>query len=179
MDVVSIECPNCGAKIERKPGEYFVTCKYCGGEVCFDEIKEEAQIGRLKSKLDVLEKKDKDEEAVRKSLQSWVKKRNITLGIMSFLQCFGFFLVGCSGEDPADDGLVGLGSMCILAAIGMLIAAPIVLGALYPDYNILSGQKDSTARIKMWLKLFGISLCICLVSAILAFVILSILGLVD
>ena len=60
MDIVLIKCPNCGGNIERQKGEYFSKCPYCGAEVCFDEIKEEAQLGVLKDKIDILEKNGRE-----------------------------------------------------------------------------------------------------------------------
>ena len=47
MNIVSIECPNCGGRIDRDKSEYFANCPFCGTEVCFDEIKGEAQYGQI------------------------------------------------------------------------------------------------------------------------------------
>ena len=78
-DLVTIECPNCGGKMVRKTDEYFAKCQFCGGEVCFDEIKEEVQLGVYKKKINKYENTINSyrqdyaiDESKRKSLKQWI-----------------------------------------------------------------------------------------------------------
>ena len=94
MDIVEIECPNCGAPVERKQGEYFVKCPFCGVEIGFDEMKEEVQFGEMQNRINILEKRDAVDMSHRRSLDRWLRSRNIMMAVMGIFSFLGFMLVG-------------------------------------------------------------------------------------
>ena len=178
MDVVSIECPNCGGHIERKGTEYFVKCPYCDVELAFDDIKEEAQIGELKDKVNNLKQLRSDEDSKRSELRKWILWRNILFGLMGALHFCGFTCVGASGSDDAQIGfLLGLGSMMCLAAWVMALALPFVMASRYPAYNLLNGGKEVAGHARACFRLLLTTVGILLLSAFAAYVVLSAVGL--
>ena len=155
MSMISMECPNCGASVKRKKNQYFANCPYCGVEVAFDEIREE-------SKGDV-----------RGQIIRWKRIRNICLSVIGVL-CFCAFAF--AGAKSNGDILVGIGTVCMILAVTMIITAPIILGGKYPDYDILTDTMDRSAKIKMWAKLMFSSLVIYLLATIAAFTFLGAIG---
>ena len=82
MDIVEIECPNCGAPVERKQGDYFGKCPFCGVEIGFDEMKEEVQFGEMQNRINILENRDAVDMSHRRSLDRWLRSRNIMMAVM-------------------------------------------------------------------------------------------------
>ena len=143
MSTVSMTCPKCGATLKRKNELFFTHCPYCGVELAFDEINEEST------------------DQVRKKIVEWKKMRDIyylVLGVLSFL---GDVLM-----DTRDFtwSLVAL----VLTGISwlMFIIVPIVMGAKYPSYNLLTNKEDKGARVKKWAELVLISLCVITAAAL-------------
>lgn len=173
MDIVMIKCPNCGASVERREGEYFLKCPYCGMEVCFDDIKEEAQIGVLQNKLSAFEQNDIQVEAARQRLKSYCRMRNVSFGVMCLMTIVGFDLVSLAGDD---DPQTGLGALITLGAWGIAFFAPLLLALVYPGYNIMTGTTDKYKTVKMWLKLSLVTVGLIIVSLIVAFIIEEIIS---
>ena len=172
MDIVMIKCPNCGGNTERRDGEYFSKCPYCGTEICFDEIKEEAQIGALKNRLNTLEENDREVQSVRDRLKLFYKFRNIYFAVISLLMIFGFTIITfADSDDPADETKLGLGSVSVLISLMISFFVPMMLAAYYPSYNIVTGKNDPKAKILMWIKLALISVGLLVLSMIIAFLI--------
>lgn len=155
MSMISMECPNCGAPVKRKKNAFFAHCPYCGVDVCFDEINEEAK------------------NDIRNQIIVWKRTRNICLPVMGAFCFAAFFLVGASNSD---DTMVGIGTVCLIIAAAMFISAPIILGGSYPEYDLLTDAIDKNAKVKMWAKLMFVSFCICLLAVIAAFILLSAMG---
>ena len=159
MDIVTIECPNCGGRIDRAGDGYFANCPYCGTEVCFDEIKEEIQSGELNK------------------LRKWLKWRNIAFAAFWTLSFFAFFFVGLSTSlDPGNDALVGIGAVMFIMLFMLFFAGPAVLSTCYPDYDLINGHVSYSDRLVMWGKLAAISFGISLLAAFAAYVVLSFMG---
>lgn len=170
MDIILIECPHCGGQVERKEGEYFAKCPYCGKEVCFNEIKEEAQINVFKDKLNDLEQKNKVEQEHKEKLQKWLKARNAFFAVMAICNFAGFFLVGISdAEDHADDVKMMIGSVCMIIAWTLLLFVPAALGLAYPNYNILSGSPEPGGKLKEGVKLLAAGFGICAATTVIAY----------
>ncbi len=115
MDVIKIQCPNCGASVERKNNEYFGVCDYCGSEVCFDDIKSEAEVADLRGQVNTLDRRIGAENEYKQKLAAWEKKRNrmyIITGAMSFV---GFLLAALSVTE--DDAFIVLGVTLLLGAV--------------------------------------------------------------
>ena len=176
MNIISIKCPNCGGVIEREDGAHFAGCPYCGSEICFDEIREEAQVDAFREKLEVLERNDNFEESNRRRLRGWVKKRNIVFAVLAVLHLAGFTLAGFGSELDAEAPL-GTGAVLVLLAWCMILFVLPILGAAYPEYNILSGKVEKGAKIIMWLKLAGVAVMVCIFTSFLAYlIVMSCLG---
>ena len=171
MGIVTIECPNCGAPVERKEGEYFGTCPFCGVEVGFDEMKEEVQFVEMQNRINILENQDRVDFINRDVLKKWLKKRNIIFTIMFIMQFIAFSLIGTSDYDS---GGMALGVIIMLIVLGIGFFSPITLAGQFPGYIDVYGKPDqsSKAKLKMWLKLFIIAVCLIFaasVSAVLVF----------
>ena len=178
MQVVSIECPNCGAKIERKDNEYFAKCPYCEVEVAFDEIKEEAQIGELKSKVRSLEKTAGEDEEWRSKHRKWRTMRNVGLAAVGVLNFCGFSLVGSSDALGLKfETMLGFGAIFCLLSWILAFVLPFVLGKHYPAYDVLTAEEDKTAGLKAGVKMAFMVLGVLLFSAFAAYIFMRLLGL--
>ena len=174
MDLVNLKCPNCGGRIERPDNEYFANCPYCGTEVAFDEIKEEASLERYRDRIDELERSSDAVKKGRIEIRKWMKLRNITLAVMSFCNFAAFSLVGYDLESKSDTR-TGIGVIFFLLTWACLFFALPILSYMYPLYNIISGKIDKGARWKVWLKLTAVAIGLLVLSAILAYIFISIL----
>ena len=117
---------------------FFTKCPYCGVDLAFDEIDEEST------------------DEVRKKIVKWKKMRDIYYLVLGALTFFG---------DLLDEMRVDLSwSIVALALTGiswiMFIIVPIIMGAKYPSYNLLTNKEDKAARVKKWAELVLISLCV-------------------
>ena len=180
MDIVSLQCPSCGGKVVRQKNEYFATCPYCGVEVCFDEIKGEAQKGQIDELKDSVERYRQQEElmdAGRRSLKRWNMWRNILYVSITFLVFLGFLFVGVSNDpDPAHDTLVGIGSVIMIFAIMIFFSGPVYLGLSYPDYDIVYGKRGASDKLMMCLKLAAICLGCAVLGAFTTYIVLKFFG---
>ncbi len=177
MNIVSIECPNCGGRIPRQGSEYFVRCPYCDTEVAFNEIKEEAQIDALKDRLDAYEQMADDDETIRRRVARWIMVRNISLSAMGVLHFFGFSLVGASDyAGSKKELLLGFGSVFCLIAWVLAFCVPAILGYYYHPYNVLTHEPQKAGRLKTGIMLAIIGLAILVFSAFAAFVLMRVLG---
>ena len=167
MDIVVIECPNCGGHVERKKGDYFGKCPYCGKEICFNEIKEEAEVGIVKERLEKLEQKEKAEDTHKKELKSWLTTRNWFLAIMGVCHFLGILLVALS--DDKEDWRLAVGSISALIAWILLFFIPLIFGLTYPTYNILSGKNEPAGKLRSGLTLLFIGFAVCAATALLAY----------
>lgn len=174
MDTLLIKCPNCGAPVRRKKGAHFAKCEYCDTEIGFDEIKEEAQVDVLRDKVSTLEEKDNVVTTQRRSMKSWLQKRNIFLSVIGILSFLAFFLVGIStGARVADDPLVGAGAICMLLGTMGSVAGSFVLSSAYPDYNIITDKKES--KLKKWFQLVMVCLGVSVMAALIAFLVITLI----
>ncbi len=172
-DIIAIACPHCGGRVQRENNAYFAKCPYCGSEVAFNEIKEEAQIGAYRERLDVLEQYENTDRAKRLTMQKWTRNRNIVFAILSILNFLGFFFVGISSYTE-DDNWVGPGSILFLITFaGLLIAVP-YFAVNYPGYNALYKKDEKFGKLKMWVKLWAVAISLLLVTAFMAYAVLEI-----
>ena len=172
MSMVTIECPKCGGQVKRKKNEYFAFCPYCGAEIGFDEIKEEAQLGKYIERIDTLEKNEQESRGNREQMSKWLKLRNGMLILMTTLNFLGTCVeAGASLIFPnVWDYLTwgALAGVLCAAAVGIwLIGTPIV-ALRYPCYDVFQEKKEKAGRIKMLLLLAGIGVVLLAISMILA-----------
>ena len=173
MKTVLIKCPNCGAPIERKTGKHFAKCEYCDAEICFDDIKEEAQVDVLKEKVIHFEKEHTDLADARKKISSWNKKRSLLFAGLGILNFLGFLLVGLSTDvDPGNSPLVGAGAICMLICWILFIVGSIFLSSSYPG-DLFEKGKPAT-KFQIWLKMLLMTIGLLLLSAFAAFIVINI-----
>ncbi len=145
MNIVTIDCPHCGAAVERKENEYFGVCPYCGSEVCFDEAKAEAEVVDLRKKVNDLDRKITTDKQYKKQLEQWKKGRNRTYLVSCLLSTAGFLFAMLSKEE--DDASITIGiSLLILAVLIILIGAPLhclQYPAFFEGNEDFSGSKTS------------------------------------
>ncbi|MBP3204044.1 MAG: hypothetical protein J6M66_01330 [Lachnospiraceae bacterium] len=169
MDMVAIQCPNCGGRMERKEKEYFAKCPYCGSEVCFDEIKEEVQVDVYRDKAAELEQENNLYKENQKALQRWLRIRNIVFVITGLCHFLGFAIFAYDTESEA---VLWIGMIFLIIAWTVFFVFMPALSLSYPNYNIVTGKKESIYKWKMWLKLSGIGLGIFMVTAIGAVIVM-------
>ncbi|MCR5601426.1 MAG: IBR domain-containing protein [Ruminococcus sp.] len=133
MDIISIQCPHCGAGVERKKDAYFGTCPYCGSEVCFDDAKAEAEAIGLRGKVSDLDKRLNAEKQYKAAMKLWIKKRNRMYTITSLLFFLGFLAAVVSDDEEGD--LIAIGVMLIMIALFSHIVCSILKCANYPLFR--------------------------------------------
>ena len=173
MDIVTINCPNCGGAIQRKKNEYFVRCPYCGSETAFDEIKEEVQLTEYRERLDGLEQDANTDRVNREAMIKWCRWRNIFLIAMTLFQLLGFLAVGYVNATE-NEGLLGIGSLSVLAALMIYLGGMPALASHYPAYNALVKTTEKGGKVIMWLKLLAIGFGLLFAGAFGAYLILSV-----
>lgn len=138
MNIVTIDCPHCGAAVERKKDEYFGVCPYCGCEVCFDDIKAESEVTGLRKKVNDLDWKITTDKQYKKQLAKWKKGRDRLYLISCLFSIAGFTFAMLSKEE--DDASINIGmGLLIIALLLIIIGAPIhCLG--YPAF--FEGNED-------------------------------------
>ena len=174
MDIVYINCPYCGGQVERKKDEYFANCPFCGGEVCFDEIKEEVQLGSYRETIDKLQTENKALEQNKQQaddakikLQKWTKARNITFAVMTLLNGIGFTMIGCT--DDTESGLMNAGMALLLPAWFILVGGVLIFTFAYPDYYFPKEKLEGMNRFNLFLKLTVVAVALCLLSALVGY----------
>ena len=182
MDMIVINCPYCGGRVERRANEYFANCSYCGRKVAFDDIKEEAELDLYRDRIIELQHNNsafefnrRQEEESRQKLRKWIKRRNITFTVMTLLHGLGFSIVGRVDEDS---DMMVLGMTLLLAAWATLIAAVVLLPLAYPSYNYLTGENRPVNRFFLFLKLSAICIALCMLSILIGCIILAIFDLI-
>ena len=156
MKIISIQCPHCGAGVERKKDEYFGSCPYCGSEVCFDDIKDESEVIGLRNKVSDLDKRLNDEKQFKQQMAKWKKKRDRFYFIICIMSFVGFLCVSLSNS--SEDGFIALGVGLLLSALGaMLIVAPLKCA----DYPIFKEENkpfmsENITKMGLLLKFLGI-----------------------
>ena len=182
MDMVVINCPYCGGAVQRINNDYHANCPYCGREVCFDEIKEEAQLASYREKLVELQYSNsalmnhrQQEEKSRQQLRSWIKKRNTFFVVITLLNAIGFSIISAVDEDS---DLMGLGVTMVLAAWTILITSVIIFTFSYPSYNFLTGNNEPVNRCALFFKLFGIGIALCALGTFAGIILLLALGVI-
>lgn len=179
MDVVSLECPNCGGRIERKGSEYFARCPFCDTEVAFDEIREEAQIDELKDRIGTYEQRASEDEAKRARLHKWIMIRNLLLAIIGVLNFCGFTLVGATdGFDNRSESILGIGSLLCFLSWLAAFAVPFFMGSAYPPYNVLTGETEPAGKVRAGLRVALIELAVLIGSSFAAYIVMNIMGVV-
>lgn len=146
-DMIEITCPNCGGVMQRKRSEYFARCGYCGKEVVFDEIKEEAELYGIRKKL-------KHNERIKKEYNEQYakfKKWRIVLIVSSII----YFLVCCKGFWDIINYDSTVGVWYIIAGFVMFVMFPIFLSLQYPVYDFHKHKTNEFLRIKMGVKLYA------------------------
>ena len=180
MDIVKIQCPNCGAPIERKQGAYFGKCPFCGVEIGFDEMKEEVQFGDMQNRINVLENQNQIVLAHRKALDKWLKGRTIMFIAVFITSFIGFMLVGTHEDKTGtEEFITGIGVISMILSFFTLFIGPIVAASVFPGYrspNMPQVPKENS-KVRMWLKLMAIGLLIALAGAFTAYLIASFFGL--
>ena len=181
MDTIIINCPYCGGNMERRRNEYFAYCPYCGREVCFDEIKEEAMLGSYRDAISQLQTynnalayNQQQQELARQKLRTWVRRRNILFTVMSLLHCIGFMLV-CTAPD-ADSDRTGFGMLMMFAAWLTLIMTTALFALSYPQYDPLTGRSDPISRLGLLFKLFIVGIAMCALGMLVGVIILAVMG---
>ncbi|WP_294410964.1 hypothetical protein [uncultured Ruminococcus sp.] len=158
MNIIKIDCPHCGAAVERKQNEYFGTCPYCGSEVCFDDIKAEAEVEGLRQKVSDLDWKLTTDKQYKKQLSTWKKGRDRLYIISCLFSTVGFIFVMISKEEDDASVTIGMG-LLILAVLFVLIGAPLhclKYPAFFEGNEDFSGNKIS--RFGLLGKVVGIGL---------------------
>lgn len=130
MNIIEIQCPKCGAKVERKKDSYFAVCHYCGCEVCFDEAKAESEVAGLRGRVNDLGSRLNKEQQYKQELKKWKRKRNIMYAVTGTMSFFGFLFTTLSSN--VDDGYIAAGVTLILGALFGLLLTSIILCSFHP-----------------------------------------------
>ena len=180
-DLVTIECPNCGGKMVRKADEYFAKCQFCGGEVCFDEIKEEVQLGVYKKKINKYENTinsyEKDyanDESKRKALKQWMFKRNVSMAVSTIVTFSGLGVMEYDaqlGREFGDTWYSTVGLLCFFFGLAAQFVIPFTLSAIYPAYDLLNRTNEKGGKAKMLVKLLLTSLLLSFLATMAATII--------
>ena len=173
-DIIAITCPHCGGQVERASNDYFAKCPYCGVEVAFNEIREEAQVGAYRERLDVLEQSESTDREKRLTMQRWVRIRNISFAAMNLTNFLAFVLVGCDTMGGIDKW-VPAGALLMLVTLAGFLAAVPLLAVNYPGYNALYKKEEKFGKVRMFFVLGGVGIGLFLLSAIAAYIVLSLL----
>ena len=99
-------------------------------------MKEEVQFGEMQNRINILENRDAVDMSHRRSLDRWLRSRNIMMAVMGIFSFLGFMLVGTKEDTSASDKFItGIGVLCMLIAIAMLFVVPIISASLFPGYR--------------------------------------------
>ena len=124
MGIIEIQCPKCGAAVERREGSYFAKCRFCGCEVCFDEAKAESEVAGLRGRVNELDSRLSIETRNKQQQKKWEKKRNLMYLITSVMTFVGFLFAILSN---GDDDCMAIGALLIISAFfGLIIASPLI-----------------------------------------------------
>lgn len=166
MDIIKIQCPQCGAPVERKSGEYFGVCPYCRCEIGFDEIKEETEVVKLRSRVNDLSQQLNSETKYKSDMVKWTKARNFILFAMAGLIFLSFIML--SSTDDTDSVWIGAGSVGFIFACMIYVIGNSLIAALYPCSREQSADSVKI-RLKTWLMLMLLGGAVGLAAMILAY----------
>lgn len=161
MDIISIQCPHCGAGVERKQNEYFGVCPYCGSEVCFDDIKTEAEVIGLRNKVSDLDKRLNDEKIYKQQLAHWKKTRDKVYIITCIMSFFGFLCAILS--DDSEGNLIAIGvTLLLISVFTLLIYSPLKCAG-HPAFDVKNKNfGENISKAGMLFKFLGVGfLLIC------------------
>ena len=167
-EVIAITCPHCGGRVERVGNEYFAKCPYCGVEIAFNEIKEEAQVGAYRERIDVLEQNENTDREKRLTMQRWIRIRNIVFAVLNLTNFLGFVLVGCETMGGIDKW-VNIGALLMFVTCAGFLPAVPLLAFNYPGYNALYKKEEKFGQVRMLFVLGGVGIGLFLLSAIAAY----------
>ena len=170
MDIIEIQCPNCGGTIQRKKDEYFAVCPYCGGEVGFNELKEEAAVTGMHSKLESLDRHYQNEKEYMSVKARRKKGLLISYAIATLIYLTGAVLTSFGEEDSP---MLGAGVICILCAFAVYLTSAAVFASSFTVFNFEKGVSETSKPIRflMWLKLTGIGFLLVFLATVAAFLI--------
>ncbi len=174
---VTFRCRYCGGEAVRNKNTYFALCPYCGMQVGFDELKEEAQVEFYRQRAQDLEQSSQGYFANRDKLKAWLKLRNRFYIFIFVMHFFAWLLIGYDAQTEQETHM-WLGMICLIFA---LVVGGVFLPLMamdYPEFNILTGQVEKGRKGKMALKLIGTCLLLCVGSVILAFVVIAIFSVI-
>jgi len=176
MDIISIHCPHCGAAVERKQNEYFGTCPYCSSEVCFDDIKAEAEVEGLRQKVSDLDWKMNTDKQLKKQLAKWKKGRDRTYIVSCLVSIAGFLFAFLSKEGNDDSVMIGV--MLLIIAVLLLFIGASLHCMNYPGF--FDGNEDfkstKTSRLGLFGKVVGIGLLLLCGTAFCSLIICAIIS---
>lgn len=167
MKVIEIQCPNCGGTVSRKADEYFAVCPYCNVEIGFDDLKEEAAVTGMRSKLETLDRHFKNEKAFKNESAKRNKKLKLLLAAATLLYLTGAVLTGIGDVDSA---AMSIGVLILLCAFAVYLPTTIVYAHTYSVFNDDKGAAESkrSSKFYMWLRLTGICLLLIFLATIAA-----------
>lgn len=170
MDMITFTCPNCGGNAERKNNDHFAKCPYCGAEIGFNVLKEEAAEGVYRQKAETPEQRSAIEQKINSQAAKWVKFRNISLVVMGVLHTAGIACFSIADNKGSESGqFAGVMSMLIAWFIGFFMIPGSSI--FYPKYNILTGKDDNMIQVKQAVKAAVVSLILAIVTAFAAYLI--------
>lgn len=172
MDVIKLSCPSCGGSVTRKKTEYSAKCPYCGNEIGFDDLKEEAQVEYYNEKIKTMEKSKEEENSNRMNLKNWMRFRNGMFVIMTVIHTIGWTAVG---KSRGEDSMMWIGMLLLIAAWTILFLVTLLLAVAYPNVDIYTGKSKDGSKgvtfLKIYLKLVGTGLLLCMSTVFIAWII--------
>ena len=166
-EMIEIQCPNCGGTVKRKQNDYFAVCPYCNSEIGFNELKEEAAVTGMRSRLETLDRHFKNEQEFKTARRTWIKTTRIMLASATILFLFGFTMAGLGEEDSA---MLGFGVILLIFSLMIFLVGPILLAGSYTEFNDQTGTAENkgSGKLLMWLRLMGISVLLIFFAALAA-----------
>ncbi len=174
QDQVTFRCRYCGGEAIRGKDTYFAVCPYCGMQVGFDELKEEAQVEYYRQRVQNLEQSTQGYFANREKLRHWIRRRNLFLTIFTIVHFLSWLLMAYGAQIESDDTMA-MGAIGIVFTIIVALTFLPLMAISYPEYNILTGQIDKGMKHKVLLKSFGLTALFFGAVMMLAFIIIAII----
>ena len=126
-DKISLNCPNCGGTVCKNDNTCSANCPFCGSEIWFNEIKEEAEVIRIRDNYEQAMSQQNDSiqqsEKYYRDLKRWKIPRNILLAVI--------FLLGlCSGISGGGDQEIN--ENFFWPVLILALTAPLFLAMFHP-----------------------------------------------
>lgn len=169
MALTSLRCPSCGAEVVFS-GNVIGHCPYCDSQLHFNELADRVELERLRNENNVYERLEAGEDRYRRSLKTWKISAACIAAGMAGMIIAGFVMTLMSNRY--------IGVLLVMAALGLILFAPAVLGAVYPYYNDRTGSTSGGAvkRTAKIFSLYGIAIVIGVLSIIAGAVVAQALG---